>query len=116
VGGVAIVASMVRPNRDRAADGTSPSALAATNDPKATTVDAGAEAGTGGARPGATRDDAIVMPSDRIAQSGKKEPSETKSGAQSWTPPKPVSAPPAEPKPRPTATPQPTAWKHDPGF
>jgi serine/threonine-protein kinase len=117
VGGIAIVASLVRPSRGRALDGASPSALAATTDPaKSVGADAGPEAGTEGTRPSSTRDEAIVMPSDRIGQTGKKsEPSETKSGAQSWTPPRPA-APPAEPKPRPAATPQPTAWKHDPGF
>jgi serine/threonine-protein kinase len=117
-GGIAIVASAVRPSRNRALDGASPSALAATTDQaKATNADAGAEAGTeSSARPGATRDEAIIMPSDRIAQTGKKsEPSETKSGAQTWTPPRPA-APPAEAKPKPTAAPPPTAWKHDPGF
>jgi serine/threonine protein kinase len=113
--GIAIVASVVRPHRDRAANEASPSAIAANDGrPKAADADAGAEGGTaeGNLRPGATREDAIVMPSDRIAQK-KSEPSETK---PTWVPSKPATAAPAETKPKPSAAPAPTAWKHDPGF
>jgi serine/threonine-protein kinase len=111
VAGIAIVASVVRPHRDRVVERASPSAIAATNDrPKAADADAGVEAGPAA---GAIRDEAIVMPSDRIGQK-KSEPSETKS--QGWAPSKPATTPPAETKPRPSAAPTPTAWKHDPGF
>jgi eukaryotic-like serine/threonine-protein kinase len=112
--GVAIVASVVRPHRPPVE--AQPSALAADRT-KPVDADAGPEGGTASARPNATRDDAIVMPSDRIGQTGK-QPGDSKPALQPWPPSKPTAAPTptSESKPRPASTPAATAWKHDPGF